>query len=48
MTFCGYLVYLEFRRNLFITLAKYLEKQCIADLLFFFPFQYLYLQSFQV
>ena len=48
MTFCEHLVYLEFRRNLFIILAKYLEKQCIADLLFFFFLRVLYLLSSRV
>ena len=32
-TFCEYLVFDEFRRNLYITLAKYLEHEVIADLL---------------
>ena len=31
VTFCEYLVFHEFRRNLYITLAKYLEQECIAD-----------------
>ena len=35
VTFCEYLVFHEFRRNLYITLAKYLEQEGIADL--FFP-----------
>ena len=30
-TFCEYLVFHEFRRNLYITLAKYLEQEGIAD-----------------
>ena len=34
-TFCEYLVFHEFRRNFYITLAKYLEQDGIADLLFF-------------
>ena len=33
VTFCEYLVFDEFRRNLYITLAKYLEHEVIADLL---------------
>ena len=33
-TFCEYLVFHEFRRNLYITLAKYLEQEGIADLSF--------------
>ena len=33
VTFCEYLVFHEFRRNLYITLAKYLEQEGIADLL---------------
>ena len=33
VTFCEYLVFYEFRRNLYITLAKYLEQEGIADLL---------------
>ena len=35
VTFCEYLVFHEFKRNLYITLAKYLEQEGIADLLFF-------------
>ena len=46
VTFCEYLVFHEFRlqtfhefrRNLYITLAKYLEQEGIADLLFFYLF----------
>ena len=34
VAFCEYLVFHEFRRNLYITLAEYLE-QGFADLLFF-------------
>ena len=34
VTLCEYLVFQEFRRNLHITLAKYLEQEGIADLLF--------------
>ena len=34
ITFCEYLVFHEFKRNLYITLAKYLEQEGIADLLF--------------
>ena len=34
VTFCEYLVFHEFRRNLYITLAKYLEQEGIADLSF--------------
>ena len=36
VTFCEYLVFHEFKRNLYIyiTLAKYLEQEGIADLLF--------------
>ena len=33
-TFCEYLVFHEFRRNLYTTLAKYLEQEGIADLSF--------------
>ena len=43
---CEYLVFREFRRNLYITLAKYLEQEgiCIANLLL----QVVYTQSSQV
>ena len=34
VTFCEYLVFYEFKRNLYITLAKYLEQEGIANLLF--------------
>ena len=34
VTFCEYLVFHEFKRNLYITLAKYLEQDGIANLLF--------------
>ena len=34
VTFCEYLVLNEFRRNLYITLAEYLEQEGFADLLF--------------
>ena len=34
VTFCEYLVFHEFRRNLYITLAKYPEQEGIADLNF--------------
>ena len=34
VTFCECLVFYEFRRNLYITVAKYLEQEGIADLLF--------------
>ena len=34
VTFCECLVFYEFRRNLYITLAEYLEQEGIADLLF--------------
>ena len=34
VTFCEYLVFREFKRNLYITLAKYLEQEGIANLLF--------------
>ena len=34
VTFCEYLVFHEFKRNLYITLAKYLEQEGIADLPF--------------
>ena len=30
-TFCEYLVFHEFKRNLYITLAKYLEQEGIAN-----------------
>ena len=33
VTFCEYLVFREFKRNLYITLAKYLKQEDIADLL---------------
>ena len=35
VTFCEYLVFHEFRRNLYITLAKYLEQEGITGLLYF-------------
>ena len=34
VTFCEYLVSHEFKRNLYITLAKYLEQEGIADYFF--------------
>ena len=34
VAFCEYLVFHEFKRNLYTTLAKYLEQEGIADLLF--------------
>ena len=34
VTFCEYLVFHEFKRNLYITLAEYLEQEGIANLLF--------------
>ena len=34
VTFCEYFVFHEFRRYLYITLAKYLEQEGIANLLF--------------
>ena len=34
VTFCEYLVFHEFKHNLYITLAKYLEQEGIANLLF--------------
>ena len=34
VTFCEYLVFHEFQCNLYITLAKYLEQEGIANLLF--------------
>ena len=40
VTFCDYLVFHEFKRNLYITLAKYLEQEGIANLLFFNLFIY--------
>ena len=42
VTFCEYLVFHEFKRNLYITLAKYLEQEGIAIYLFF---QFVYIQS---
>ena len=36
VTFCEYLVFHEFKCNLYITLAKYLEQEGIADLLFIY------------
>ena len=44
VTFCEYLVFHEFRRNLYITLPKYLEQEGIADLLFFSLFIHSLLQ----
>ena len=38
--FCEYLVFYEFKRNLYITLAKYLEQEGTADLLVFSLFIY--------
>ena len=35
MTFCEYVVFREFRRNLYIILAKYLQQEGITYLLFF-------------
>ena len=35
VTFCEDLVFHEFRRDLYITLAKYLEQERITNLLFF-------------
>ena len=43
VTFCEYLVFHEFRRNLYITLAKYIEEG-IADFFDFF-FKFVYTQS---
>ena len=40
--FCEYLVFHEFKHNLYITLAKYLEQEGMANLLFF---QFVYIQS---
>ena len=34
VTFCEYLVFHEFKRNLYITLAEFLEQEGIANLLF--------------
>ena len=34
VTFCEYLVFHEFRGNLYITLAKCLEQEGVANLLF--------------
>ena len=34
VTFCEYLVFHEVKRNLYITLAKYIEQEGIANLLF--------------
>ena len=34
VTFCEYLVFHEFKRNLYIALDKYLEQEGIANLLF--------------
>ena len=34
VTFCEYLVFHEFKRNLYITLAKYLEQEGIAIIYF--------------
>ena len=38
VTFCEYLMFHEFRRNSYIILAKYLEQEGIADVLFSFFF----------
>ena len=40
VTLCEYLVFQEFRRNLYIILAKHLEQEGIADLLFFSLFMH--------
>ena len=40
VTFCEYLVFHEFKRNLYITIDKYLEQEDIAILLFFNLFIY--------
>ena len=40
VTFCEHLVFHELKRNLCITLAKYLEQEGIADLLFQFVYLY--------
>ena len=42
-TVCEYLVFHEFRRNLYIALAKYIKQEGIADLIF----QLLHTLSFQ-
>ena len=34
ITFCEYIEFHEFRRSLFITLAKHIQEEGIADLLF--------------
>ena len=41
VTFCEYLVFHEFKRNFYITLAKYLEQEGIA----IYFFQFVYIQS---
>ena len=45
VTFCEYLVFHGFIRNLYITIAKYFEQEGNASLLFF---QFVYTQSSQV
>ena len=35
VTFCEYLVFHELRRNLYVTLANYLEQEGITGLLYF-------------
>ena len=43
--FCEYLVFHEFKRNLYITLAKYFEQEGIADLLFSISLYTVFLSS---
>ena len=45
VTFCEYLVFHEFKRNLYITLAKYLEQEGITDLLFSICLNIIFLSS---
>ena len=40
VTFCEYLLFHEFKRNLYITLAKYLEQEGTT---YFFQFVYIYI-----
>ena len=47
-TFCEYLVFHEFRRNLYIALAKYIKQEGIADLLFSKFFLHLYIDNYIV
>ena len=48
VTFCEYLEFREFRRKLYITLAKYLEQDGIANLLLFSICLYTVFSSIEV